>query len=303
MPRVSLSLTTLCSVGLIGCMHHSPIVVRPAEQVSKPDKPAPIAPLVGEKAKGYFFTDGILHLGCESPGIEIVLGSSGGMLPREAGQALYLKRGEEMVRIDTFNQLRGHVEIDDAAAALRYVRLLTSRAPWYLWKKGPCEVEVMRPAEAVTASDYGLPNCPVLLYTPWWQRTVNGRSETVQWWYDSRDGKMRLERIGFLSGGGEDKIIQTMDPPDLSILGDGMMGVISNDEFRMGDFSAARTEPDGHGFAVTRWVYESQTWNDKGSLRHVRESVARDGGYSREILETRDTSRAPEARFTVMRFE
>ena len=125
------------------------------------------------------------------------------------------------------NDLRGHVHIADPQSALRYTRLLTAPATWFLWRRTQLEVEIIEGTQAYTLPNFGLRDHPIRLSSTATWEGIRGGFRTTQWQYDPLERKMQLVRHTYRYGRDADTVLKTMSPPDFSILGNGMFGILS----------------------------------------------------------------------------
>ena len=250
----------------------------------------------------------VLHnmtLGCEIPGVHLDIVCKDVGLPIEAFEQIRLSHGDRSEMVRKLNDVRGYVHITDGSTALRYVRLLTSPETWFLWKeRKQTEMEIMEAGDALARPNFGLHEHGTYLGSPLKPMRILGVDRIVYWQYDARSKKMEL--VEFPGSPGVDKALKTMSPPDLTILGDGMMGIVTRQAFRKGGFSPATVVAVPGGFQVTRWLYVESFPGEKRrrSIKQVQEYVGADGEYRQKVLKSPSKIPSlPDTNFSMMHFE
>jgi hypothetical protein len=96
-----------------------------------------------------------LALNFANKGVRVYLATYSGSLPFEPRERLLLETAGTKVVVTHLSDLKGVVHIDNEAAALKYVRLRTSPATWYLWHESQM-VEIVDNSVASKLPSYGL---------------------------------------------------------------------------------------------------------------------------------------------------
>ena len=116
---------------------------------------------------------------------------------------------------------------------------------------------------------------------------------------------MELIRNTFRNDQDKNTVLKTMKPPDLTLLGNGSMGILTRNDFRAEGFSPATFLPVSGGFQITRWLYveDSQGEKQKRSVQQVQEFVGADGTYHRTVQTTHMPPKLPNSQLSIPRFE
>jgi len=77
------------------------------------------------------------------------------------------------------------------------------------------------------------------------------------------------------------------------------LGELAPADFRAGEFTEARVVAMWGSFEVNRWVY-CPRMDQPGTVRHLRETVLPDGGYSFKVLSERPAPKLPGVRWGEM---
>jgi hypothetical protein len=184
-----------------------------------------------------------IRLGCERPHVHLyVVQTLGTLLPAEAGERIAVSSQGSTTLVAGLEQLRGLVRITDGRAALRFVRLRTSPATWYMWRDSrgeqrSQETEIVPASRARGLPSFGLrgedlgylakhPNgyCGILPDKVWRAAGFSapevvkepGGFVVTRWvysesWPDSRQ-ILKIREVVDEDGSYQRRVLSTMDP-------------------------------------------------------------------------------------------
>ncbi len=273
----------------------------------KPLRKEPPSQSVQKQMYDYIYVVSPMKLGFEIPGFHLDLITKGvAGAPMEAWEHIRLMDGKKSLLLQQLNNLRHHVHITDVQTALRYVRLITSPETWFLWKNGKLAVEILEAGAASALPNFGLKRQPLIILSPVKTKSIKGGFQSTYWIYDPRDRKMQLMYEAYKNGKDRNKVLKTTNSPDFSILGNGMMGILTHKAYQTGNYSSPTIKSVDGGFQITRWLFvEAYSGSkDKESIQLVQEFVGTDGEYRRSILKTISNPDYPrECSISIPKFE
>jgi hypothetical protein len=209
-----------------------------------------------------------LHFSFLNPGVALdYVTVPTGMIPESHG--IRVKNGAHIFILKSLDQMSGLVHIDSPEDALQFVQLTTSRAYAYNYDARELEIlsysQSLRPPFKVPAKFLG----PVFVAPP---------GKHLQMWY--------------------------IDPHFTIIkLPSGWLGVLADNDYRAGEFTAPVIRKTPDGFRIERWI---GCYDREIDIKHVpiqlwtvqlwRETVSPSGVYQRQVIVFRPAGKYGRAR-------